>query len=376
MHWYTYVPCDTLMTLILVHLLCWYYLMNPTSSSSVCFVAGRSGGHIVPCLTMAHQIKQEHPDIKIIFFSTHTPLDITILQNSSDIKNHIPLPIDPVPSYRKPLHLMRWLYSMVQAWITSFKILKAHKPYKIITTGGYCAIPVCLAGWMLNIPVELHQLDVIPGKAIKAIAPIATTIYIYFKQTQAAFANPTNIANYPVRFNAASKTITPTNARRAVGLEPALPTVLVLGGSQGSQFLNTLVALWVQQHITQGDTVQVIHQTGAQEVNIYKSFYSDLGVRAWVFDYHHALEYAYQAADIVICRSGAGSLFETIFFNKPCITIPLISKSTAHQVDNAYALAQTYPHLIHVLDQAVVEKQSEIFKNRIELLLKSINITI
>ena len=74
-----------------------------------------------------------------------------------------------------------------------------------------------------------------------------------------------------------------------------------------------------------------------------------------MFAYKEDLAPCYAAADIIICRAGAGSLFETLFFGKPCLTIPLETSSTAHQKDNARALSKQYPELITMLTEQEIK---------------------
>jgi UDP-N-acetylglucosamine--N-acetylmuramyl-(pentapeptide) pyrophosphoryl-undecaprenol N-acetylglucosamine transferase len=66
-----------------------------------------------------------------------------------------------------------------------------------------------------------------------------------------------------------------------------------------------------------------------------------------VFSFCQDLAPHYAAADLIICRSGAGSLFETLFFGKPCITIPLITKNNTHQLSNALTMQEEYDELFH-----------------------------
>ena len=83
---------------------------------------------------------------------------------------------------------------------------------------------------------------------------------------------------------------------------------------------------------------------------------SDLEIPAVVFAYKEDLAPCYGAADIIISRGGAGSLFEALFFNKPCIAIPLETSSTAHQKDNARALSQNYPELFTMLTEQEIKQ--------------------
>ncbi|MBA2307421.1 hypothetical protein H0W26_04785, partial [Candidatus Dependentiae bacterium] len=135
------------------------------------------------------------------------------------------------------------------------------------------------------------------------------------------------------------------------GLDSHKKTLLVLGGSQGSQALNQLVETFITRHPDKASCLQVIHQAGAGKSKAVDFFYRKKGVTARVFEYEHTLQYAYAAADYVIARAGAGTLFELEFFNKKTMLIPLESASTLHQVDNAQAFIARNPALFSMVRQ-------------------------
>ena len=81
------------------------------------------------------------------------------------------------------------------------------------------------------------------------------------------------------------------------------------------------------------------------------------------------LEYVYSAADLIICRAGAGTLFEIKHFNKPCIIVPLETNTTTHQVDNAQAMSSEYPELFYMLKQKDIEENGNVL---IEIINKTL----
>ena len=81
------------------------------------------------------------------------------------------------------------------------------------------------------------------------------------------------------------------------------------------------------------------------------SFYKDLKIPAVVFDYDENIQNFYLLSDLIICRAGAGTLFEIEFFRKKCLVIPLVAASTSHQVYNAQAMAEQYPDLFKIMSQ-------------------------
>jgi UDP-N-acetylglucosamine--N-acetylmuramyl-(pentapeptide) pyrophosphoryl-undecaprenol N-acetylglucosamine transferase len=118
--------------------------------------------------------------------------------------------------------------------------------------------------------------------------------------------------------------------------------------------------------------IQIIHQTGSNEsTHTLQNFYARNQIQAHVFSYDSALEKYYAVADVIICRSGAGTLFEILACNKKCITIPLESVAQDHQVANALACAQQYPENVRVLRQSDIQKNPSLFAQTITRLLNT-----
>ncbi len=306
-------------------------------------VTGRSGGHIIPCLTLA----KNNPNTTVVFFSTNTTLDHQLLAQKVD--RHIPLTLGKVP-YKKWWLFPVFAWQLAASFFTSLYHLYQHKPAKMISTGGYIAIPVCLAAKLLRIPIELYELNATPGKAVKFLAPLANKLFVCFEQTKKHFKKPCIRTSYPVKFSESEK-LSQTQALKKLGFTPEKKTLLILGGSQGSVWLNTAIKLWLRKSRHLYGTLQIIHQTGCSDPTDWQEIYNILHIPAHIFSYHDQLNLFYSAADLIVCRAGAGTLFEAAFFAKKAIVIPLKASTTSHQIDNARAIAEEYPELFTVVQQ-------------------------
>lgn len=324
----------------------------------VCFVAGKSAGHILPARTIAEQMKQAAPGLKTIFYSNNTSLDLNLLSKHPAIDHHIPITLMQIP-IRKPWLLPKFIWELIRTLWRSYQTLKAQKPREIISTGGLISIPVCLIGKLLGIPIIVYELNVSPGKATKIISKFANQIKICFAETNKFLPSKIcTITAYPIRFGPndyklgkvkAIEILQQTNAEFSLQRK----TILVLGGSQGSLFINRLM----QNLITKIPTtnLQVIHQIGHNDqLSNCQNFYHQKQIPAIVFSYQPNLMPYYIAADLIICRAGAGTLAEIAPLNTKTLCIPLETNYTAHQMENALATAKIYPQ-IQVLKQSVVE---------------------
>lgn len=331
------------------------------STQSIAFVAGRSGGHIIPALTLAQEIKEHDPNAHIIFFTTSYPLDQAIIKKQgAHINQHVSLKLGSVPFFNI-FKVLIFIINLCRVFFKSWRILRRTRPSRVIGMGGYISIPVCLAARVLRIPVHLYDLDAKPGKANRFLAKYADKIFICFEQAKSYLpAAKCELAPYPIRFSQQSKIISQEQAQALLGLGNK-KTIFINGGSQGSVFINACIKEWLELNPHLHSLIQIIHQTGSYDTTDWKALYEQMEIPAITFSYRQDLAPCYRACDLIITRAGAGSLFEALFFEKPIITIPLETSSTAHQKDNARALAATFPDKVIMITEQEIKKDNMIF---------------
>lgn len=301
-----------------------------------------------------------------LFFSTSSELDQTILNKNRFIDKFVALDLANVPGKNIFLY-PKFIFNFSWAFCKSFANLLYYRPKLILTTGGYISVPVCLAAWVLNIPIELYELNVIPGKASKLISRFAEKINICFPETSKYFSNNQDnksnivLSDYPIRFTKDNLLISQEKAKELLGFNPNKKVIFILGGSQGSQFINNLVLDYLNNNFNNFNNIEIIHQTNKEDLDNLKEFYNNKNIKALVFNYKDDLSLCYSASDIIVSRAGAGALAEILFFKKPAIIIPLETKANTHQVDNAKSVKSSYPEQIELLEQNILEKNNKRF---------------
>jgi len=322
-----------------------------THRKKICFVAGGSGGHIIPCITLAYKTRLVDPEASFLIFTGNTELELAIVKASTTPLKHFKLNFK-TPPYARLYMLPIWLMTFLWAFVRSVYLLVKEKPTEIITTGSHIALPVCIAGWFLRIPITMYELNVEPGKTTRFLAPFATTIKISFPQTAVHFSKKKCVLeDYPVKFIEKEKHHDIPFLRSKLNIAPSKKVILVLGGSQGSIFLNSIMPHMFATHPALKEVLHVVHQTGAIDPTDWRNWYYDRGISSHVFAYSNEILLWYVLADLIICRSGAGTLAEAMFFGKPCITIPLETKANDHQRANALAYEEQYPETFKVIRQ-------------------------
>lgn len=329
----------------------------------IAYVAGKSGGHIIPCLTLFKQQLEKDAAAQALFFTTNAPLDVSIVPESTEHITVCRLPLHT--RIKNPLKYVIMLIGLIRASVQSFCYLIRHRPSRVVTTGGMTAIPVCIMASLLRIPIDLYELNAVVGRATRFLAPFATRIMICFPEAQSSFrSRACTITPYPVRFSV-HDCDDRIALRRLIGLVVDTPTIIVLGGSQGSIQLNRHVKHALEQY---AKPVQVIHQTGSNDTFDWHVFYQERNINALVFSYHDDLAPYIIASDVVICRAGAGTLFECMAYKKKMIVIPLEGVADDHQVVNAYACQRHYQDAI-TLRQQRLDHHATLLINTIDTLL-------
>lgn len=326
-------------------------------------VAAGSGGHILPALTLSKRWLENNPGGKVVFWGSSNLLDQKIILKNEFLSEAIKLKIGKF-SLKKNWFLPILCFQIFFIFLRSFFRAIKDRPEKVISTGGLISIPVCIGCKFAFIPVEIYELNVEPGKAVKFLMPFANKIFIVFEKTRSlcqfaglSFKKKCEFTSYPVRFSrdvfkvGKTEIIENINKRFVQEFSMQRKTIFLLGGSQGSVLLNQALKRFLEKNNEIYSAIQVVHQTGNDSVDSWKIFYKNLNIPAVVFDYDESIQNFYLLSDLVICRAGAGTLFEIEFFRKKCIVVPLVAASTVHQVYNAQQMVVRYPDLFKIISQ-------------------------
>jgi UDP-N-acetylglucosamine--N-acetylmuramyl-(pentapeptide) pyrophosphoryl-undecaprenol N-acetylglucosamine transferase len=215
--------------------------------------------------------------------------------------------------------------------------------------GGFTSTAPVLAGRFRGIATFIHESNAVPGKANRWTARVVNTVMLGFKECAPFFPKTrTEITGTPVRTELVP--LDRADSRRKLGLREDLPTLLVMGGSQGASGINQ--ALIKALPFLQGVPLQVIHLSGARDERLVADNYRRENVPAYIGVFYHQMEEVYSAADLVVARAGAASLAEFAAFSLPGILIPFPYAAEDHQTRNA----EIYVHA----DAAILLKQADL----------------
>lgn len=336
----------------------------------IVFTGGGTGGHFYPIIAIAEEINMLVQENKLLdpemYYIGPSVLDYEALaeQNitwkySSAGKSRRYF------SLRNVLDLVKVTLGIIQSTIQLFFLY----PDVVFSKGGYAAFPTTVAARLLRIPLIIHESDAHPGRAnviaakwAKAIAISFPGVTEYFHGiSQSKFA----LVGNPIRrvlFRPAQE-----GAHAYLNLKNDVPTILILGGSQGAQTVNSVVLDALPQLL---EKYQVIHQTGKDNIENVRGIASVSlhdhpnkdRYRPFGFLNTLAMRMSSGIASIVVARAGTGTIFEAAAWGIPAIVIPLPEDISHDQTKNAFAYART--------GAAVVMSQTNLSKN---LLVAEIN---
>jgi len=299
---------------------------------SIAFTGGGTGGHIYPGLAIASWVKELFP-CRIFWIGSGKGMDRAVVEKAG-------LEFFGIPSgkLRRYFSLRNFsdFFRVAAGFFAARRIFKREKPALLFSKGGFVSVPPCAAAKSLNIPVFTHESDFSPGLATRINTRFAERIFVPYDESAAFFSGSARekvrVSGNPIRreFGAAD----PAEGRAFLGLGGSERILLVLGGSLGSREINDLVRACLPEFTKY---YIVVHQTGEEAENVHVK-----NERYMPFAYFGAeIPQLIAAAELVLCRSGAGTIWECKSLNKPMVLVPLRGSGTrGDQVENALLFEQ------------------------------------
>jgi len=315
----------------------------------ILFTGGGTGGHIFPIIAVVREMRKiyqeisPYPEEKLQFFYLGPKDDyFEILLSQEEIRVSTII-TGKLRRYFSLQNFIDIFFKIPLGFCQAFFHLLFSAPDLIFSKGGYGSFPVVFWGWVFQVPVFLHESDIMPGLANKIMSKFALEIFTSFPRTEYFPPSKMIQVGNPIR-----KEITDGKKEEAKGifkLNYQKPVLLILGGSQGAQRINDLILSILPELISK---YEIIHQAGVKN---FKEVEAEAGVmiaEEFKEDYHlfpfleeKDLKHALAAADLIISRAGSGSIFEIAAVDKPSILIPLPEAAQNHQVKNAYSYAES-----------------------------------
>lgn len=301
----------------------------------ILIAVGGTGGHIFPAISLGKQLTNLSHQIHYVGGNLE----------SNPYFDHKTLTYHSIvaATFRKknPWALIKTSTKIALGINQSLKILKDLQPDLVVGFGSYYTFPVLVAALIKGYPFVLHEANSIPGKVNGLLSKYARAVGVQFPEAAALLKGDIHEVGLPLRPGYTKDACSVPTARAYFDLSPNRLTLLVFGGSQGALKLNQIVVKTLTNQLSDKmHNFQVLHFVGDSSLSeILKKEYQQASIQACVKPFESRMDLAWQAADISIARSGAGTIAEQLEFEVPGILIPYPFATDNHQDKNADFLA-------------------------------------
>lgn len=359
---------------------------NAPSSPRVFAViaGGGTAGHMIPALAIAEQlVDRGRSPRSVAFVASRRPVDARLLDGTDHPR--LLLNVDGLQRSLAPKAVLRSLAALPKLLIATAiatRQLRLWRPHVVVSVGGFASEPAVRAARALRIPVVVVSYDQHPGLATRRQAKHAAGVAVAFANSKLPGAKHTGA---PVRNdvrrlvrNTAADGEARQRAAQKFGLDSKRRIVVAMGGSLGSQTINTAVERWAATQ-SRRDDVAVLHLVGDRFINDAPhpdaSMLSASGTSG--LQYVRRASHAHMAdiwllADVVICRAGASTIAELVAVGSAGVVVPWAGSADDHQRSNARWLSDAGAAIVveeheiasrfasevsRVLDDAVVRER-------------------
>lgn len=289
----------------------------------IAFTGGGTAGHITPNIALIEDLRKEY---EIFYIGMKNSMEEDLITkegikfygiNGGKLRRYF--------DFKNFTDLFKIFIGLVQ----SFFILGKNRPKILFSKGGFVSCPVVWAAWLWRIPVIIHESDMTPGLANKLALPFAKNIAFSFPETEKYLdKNKSIYTGLPIR-----KALFSGDKEKGLNLSNFLgtkPIILVVGGSQGSKYINDLIRKNLDELL---DLYEICHICGKGQID--NSLINRVGYKQFQY-VNEELKDLLIMSDLIISRAGATFIFEILALKKLNILIPLSKKaSRGDQILNA-----------------------------------------
>lgn len=311
----------------------------------IVLTGGGSAGHVTPHFALLPHLRQTGWEIHYI--GTYEGIERALVGDQ--------LPYYPISAgkFRRYFDLKNFTdpFRVIKGVFDAHSILRKIRPQVVFSKGGFVTVPVAVAAWSLGIPVVLHESDLTPGLANRLSLPFASHLCLTFPDSLEHVQGKVTVTGTPIR-----PELTQGSKERGLRLcqfSKGYPTLLVMGGSLGSIILNQTIRENLHRLTAQ---YQIIHLCGKGNLDPKIS-----SLRYCQLEYaQEELPDLLAAADFVVSRAGANSIFELVALAKPNILVPLSRQaSRGDQILNAQSFARQGFSLVIQEENLTIDKLLE-----------------
>ena len=305
------------------------------------FTCGGTAGHINPAIAVASRVRTADPSAKILFIGAEGHMESDLVPREGyEIRTVKITNLSREISLEGLKHNLETCRNVLISVREAKKIIREFSPDVVVGTGGYVCYPVLRAAHELGIPTVVHESNACPGLTTRLLSHTVDRILVGVEGCEKEYSDPSKViyTGTPVRsgFGTESK----KEAREKLGFPEDEKLVVSVWGSLGAGHMNETVLQMLPLFRDHPAGFRMIHVTGKryyhQFMDSAEKICPDAGnVGVDIREYLHNMPDVMNAADLVMCRSGASTLSELTYIGKPAILVPSPNVANNHQEKNA-----------------------------------------
>jgi UDP-N-acetylglucosamine--N-acetylmuramyl-(pentapeptide) pyrophosphoryl-undecaprenol N-acetylglucosamine transferase len=298
---------------------------------SILISAGGTAGHAIPAIEIANELARRN--YKIIFITDNRMFDLVKIhtQKYSSIKV---LCFKGRGLYKsKMFKNLKSIFLLIYSCIQSFKIILINRPILVYGFGGGITVPPIIICHFFKVPIILHEGNIIVGKANIFLSKYARILTTFFPKVEGTFSKKIKIKHVgmPVRKNIENIYKNNYQIKNNKSIN-----ILITGGSLGAEVMATKVAKALcslsEELLIK---ISIVQQVRKENMEYVRSLYVKKSIphklETYIEDFSKSLSWC----NLIICRSGAGTIAENLIAGKPALMMPLLTSSDNHQMKNA-----------------------------------------
>jgi UDP-N-acetylglucosamine--N-acetylmuramyl-(pentapeptide) pyrophosphoryl-undecaprenol N-acetylglucosamine transferase len=296
---------------------------------------GGTGGHVYPAIALANAIKDKDPSAEILFVGAQGKLEMKKVPAAGYFIKGL-----WISGFQRKLSFrnLSFPFKLASSLYRGRKIIMDYKPDVVVGVGGYASGPILQVASMMKIPTLIQEQNSYPGITNKILAKKVNKICVAYDGMERFFPSEKIIfTGNPVRRDLYDIQINREEAKASFGIDNDHKTVLIFGGSLGARRINESVK-GAFDMIKRHSEINYIWQVGKMYFDEYSCGVVAALPNITVLPFIERMDYAYAAADAVVCRAGALTISEIALINKPAVLIPSPHVAEDHQTKNAMAL--------------------------------------
>ena len=325
-------------------------------NKNILFCGGGTGGHYYPLIAIKQELDKSINDKKMYYIGSKYGIESKkiYLENMKNL-------LIPIRGFNRSFSIQNYIrnffliFQLLFGFIRVLVFFIINKPNLVIASGGYSSFLPLQMARIFNIPYFIHEQNSFPGIVTRMFSKKAKTVFVgfnnarnYLKGVNTIFTgNPIHIKPF-IEIN--------------MNIDINKKTLLVVGGSQGSEFLNNLISDGIEKNII--PNINIIWLVGEKNFDRYKKYETD---SIKIFSFVDNMPYLYETANLVLSRSGAMTVSELLHFNRPAIFVPFKFAADNHQYYNAKTLTDSLSSILikekDITSDLLFRKVDEILNN-------------